>query len=82
MNSYFTTSFKCLQLESAAARPKLKLLPRTVKAEPNKVAESARNSAIFGGGKPRDKIDIEEPAAAEAKADGRSRTASEASGGH
>lgn len=40
--------------ESAAARPKLKLLPRTVKDPVNTVVHTERNTSIFGTGKPRD----------------------------
>ncbi|KAL5015717.1 hypothetical protein ScPMuIL_005306 [Solemya velum] len=43
--------------ESAAARPKLKLLPRTVKAPVNIPVHTERNTSIFGSGKPRDKVD-------------------------
>ena len=43
----------CLS-ESAAARPKLKLLPRTVRDPPNDVVNTQRNASIFGTGKPRD----------------------------
>ncbi|XP_013379459.1 eukaryotic translation initiation factor 4H isoform X3 [Lingula anatina] len=39
--------------ESAAARPKLKLLPRT-KKDPVAQSEPSRNSSIFGSGKPRE----------------------------
>jgi len=41
-------------LESAAARPKLKLLPRTVKDPVNTVVHTERNASIFGTGKPRE----------------------------
>ncbi len=40
--------------ESAAARPKLKLLPRSVKDPVNSVVQSERNTSIFGAGKPRE----------------------------
>lgn len=39
--------------ESAAARPKLKLLPRTVRDPMNTVVQSSKNASIFGTGKPR-----------------------------
>lgn len=42
-----------LSPESAAARPKLKLLPRTVKDPVNTVVHTERNTSIFGTGKPR-----------------------------
>ncbi|KAK3084473.1 hypothetical protein FSP39_014072 [Pinctada imbricata] len=55
--------------ESAAQRPRLKLLPRSVKDPVNAIAETSRNTSIFGTGKPR-----------EEKPDGeRSRTTSETS---
>lgn len=41
--------------ESAAARPRLKLLPRTVKDPTNDFVNTQRNASIFGTGKPRDK---------------------------
>ena len=47
-------SADCLWLESAAARPKLKLLPRTVKEPVNTVVHTERNASIFGTGKPRE----------------------------
>ncbi|KAG5893526.1 hypothetical protein JTB14_006062 [Gonioctena quinquepunctata] len=37
-----------------SGRPKLKLLPRTVKGPVNALAESSQSSSIFGGAKPRD----------------------------
>ncbi|XP_061197118.1 eukaryotic translation initiation factor 4H-like [Saccostrea echinata] len=40
--------------ESAAQRPKLKLLPRSVKEPANAAAPGSRNASIFGTGKPRD----------------------------
>ncbi len=48
-----------LLTESAAARPKLKLLPRTVKQPVNSAVVTDRNIAIFGAGKPRDGPDPE-----------------------
>lgn len=56
--------------ESAAARPRLKLLPRTVKDPPNDFVNTQRNASIFGTGKPRDKSPTEEGSE-------RSRTVSE-----
>lgn len=40
--------------EEAAARPKLKLLPRTVKDPVNALAETLQTQTIFGGAKPRE----------------------------
>ena len=40
--------------EEAAARPKLKLLPRTVKDPVNMLADSMQQQTIFGGAKPRE----------------------------
>lgn len=58
--------------ESAAARPRLKLLPRTVKDPVNSVVSTERNASIFGTGKPREKEE-------DKSEDARSRTTSEAS---
>lgn len=41
-------------LEEAAARPRLKLLPRSVKDPVNAVADTSKRSSIFGEAKPRD----------------------------
>jgi len=38
----------------AAARPKLKLLPRTVKDPVNALADTLQQQTIFGGAKPRE----------------------------
>lgn len=40
--------------EESAARPRLKLLPRTVKDPVNSLAETMQQQTIFGGAKPRD----------------------------
>ncbi len=45
--------------EEAAARPKLKLLPRTVKDPVNQLADTMQNQTVFGGAKPRDEKDAE-----------------------
>ena len=47
--------------EEASARPRLKLLPRTVKDPVNAVANELQQAKIFGGAKPVDRKD--EPAA-------------------
>ncbi|XP_023012778.1 eukaryotic translation initiation factor 4H1 [Leptinotarsa decemlineata] len=43
-----------------SGRPKLKLLPRTVKAPVNAIAESSQTSSIFGGAKPREEKVVED----------------------
>merc|ERR1712204_7593 len=47
--------FREATAEEAAARPKLKLLPRTVKAPVNELADTLQKQSIFGGAKPREK---------------------------
>ena len=47
-------------VEEAAVRPKLKLLPRTVKDPVNALAETMQHSTIFGGAKPRGLVSINE----------------------
>ncbi|XP_035212077.1 eukaryotic translation initiation factor 4H-like [Stegodyphus dumicola] len=46
--------FKEPTSEEAAARPRLKLLPRSVKDPVNAVADTSNRSSIFGEAKPRD----------------------------
>ncbi|XP_060075988.1 eukaryotic translation initiation factor 4H-like [Ylistrum balloti] len=55
--------------ESAAARPRLKLAPRTVKEPVASKADATRNSSIFGTGKARDENSV--------SSENRSRTTSE-----
>ena len=45
--------------EESAARPKLKLLPRTVKDPVNQLAETMQAQSVFGGAKPRDEVEQE-----------------------
>ncbi len=52
-NSY-SEEFREATAEESAARPKLKLLPRTVKDPVNQLAETMQQQTIFGGAKPRD----------------------------
>jgi len=49
--------FKELSDEEALNRPKLKLLPRTVDAPVNELANTLARSSIFGDAKPRDEIE-------------------------
>ena len=46
--------------EGASERPRLKLLPRTVKDPVNEVADSLQQAKIFGGAKPRDEKQYEQ----------------------
>ena len=45
--------------EEAAARPRLKLLPRTVKDPVNQLAETMQSQTVFGGARPRDEAEQE-----------------------
>lgn len=47
-------------LDEAAARPRLKLLPRSVKDPVNAVADTSNRSSIFGEAKPRDEKEFPE----------------------
>jgi len=49
--------FKELTDEEALNRPRLKLLPRTVDAPVNELADTMARSSIFGGAKPRDEVE-------------------------
>ena len=51
--SDYSEQFQCFA-EEAAARPKLKLLPRTVKDPVNALADTMQTQTIFGGAKPRE----------------------------
>lgn len=48
--------------EEAAARPRLKLLPRSVKDPVNALAETMQKQAIFGSAKPREEVLAEQEA--------------------
>jgi len=43
-------------LEEAAARPRLKLLPRSVQDPVNSLAETMQKQSVFGGAKPREEV--------------------------
>merc|ERR1719210_618963 len=45
--------------EESAARPRLKLLPRTVKDPVNQLAETMQSQTVFGGARPRDEAEQE-----------------------
>jgi len=51
---YRAPEFKEPSLDEAAGRPRLKLLPRSVKDPVNAVADTSNRSSIFGEAKPRD----------------------------
>ena len=51
-NGFFNHT--CFISEELASRPRLKLLPRTVKDPVNALAEQTAKADIFGGAKPRD----------------------------
>ena len=46
--------FNCIFAEEAAARPRLKLQPRTVKDPVNSLADTMQKQSIFGDAKPRE----------------------------
>eukprot|EP00794_Sanderia_malayensis_P013904 gene13904-15353_t len=56
----FQEDFKEPDPSDVASRPRLKLLPRTVKDPVNALADSVQQSNIFGGAKPRDEKVYEE----------------------
>ena len=50
----------CSSAGSSGNRPRLKLLPRTVKDPVNEIADSMQQAKIFGGAKPRDEKQYEQ----------------------
>lgn len=58
--------FREATAEEAAARPRLKLLPRTIKDPVNQVASELQQAKIFGGAKP---VDTKEKAGGEEEAE-------------
>jgi len=52
--------FREATAEEAAQRPRLKLLPRTVKDPVNAIASDLQQTKIFGGAKPIDRPEGEE----------------------
>jgi len=56
--------FREATAEEAAARPRLKLLPRTIKDPVNQIASELQQAKIFGGAKPVDRKDEGEEEAA------------------
>jgi hypothetical protein len=46
----------CHFSEEAAARPRLKLLPRSVKDPVNSLAETLQKQSVFGNAKPREEV--------------------------
>ena len=55
----YSFSMICIS-EEAAQRPRLKLLPRTVKDPVNAIASDLQQTKIFGGAKPIDRPEGEE----------------------
>jgi len=53
--------FREATAEEAAQRPRLKLLPRTVKDPVNAIASDLQQTKIFGGAKPVDRPEVGEP---------------------
>lgn len=58
--SYAVEEFKDVTADEGGHRPRLKLLPRTVSAPVNDVAETSDRESIFGGARPRDEKQYEE----------------------
>ena len=56
---FFSFRF-CFFVEELSHRPKLKLLPRTVKDPVLEVADKTQQMSIFGGAKPRDETKYQE----------------------
>ncbi|XP_067140415.1 eukaryotic translation initiation factor 4H-like isoform X2 [Centruroides vittatus] len=57
---YAVEEFKDIAPDDGGHRPRLKLLPRTVSAPVNDVAETSDRVSIFGGARPRDEKQYEE----------------------
>ena len=56
MVTVVTNAYVILFAEESAARPRLRLLPRSVKDPVNALAETMQKQSIFGDAKPREEV--------------------------